>query len=111
MSYKRLQVYLVDLGGTLGIRPCVIVSNNKRNTKTNVYTVAKLTSKLVNYSGPTVVKIKERHQGLKENSLILLDMLYTVEKEQLINYICDLSELEDTINNGLKYSLDLKEGV
>jgi len=85
MKIKRGDIVLVDLGIhensiQSGIRPCVIVSNDKANRYSPVFTVVPLTSRLnkKNYL-PTHVFINAYQcDGLKSHSLALCEQMTTI---------------------------------
>ena len=89
---KRGDVYYVDFGMNIdtrkqsGIRPAVIVSNNKANEHSPVITVVPLTSKVHKKQFlPTHVYIPVTAGcGLSRGSLALAEQVETVDKDRLL---------------------------
>lgn len=89
---KRGDIYYVDFGKNIdtkkqcGIRPALIVSNNKANEHSPVITVVPLTSKIKKKRFlPTHVFIPSNSgSGLSRCSLALAEQLETIDKEQLL---------------------------
>lgn len=86
---KRGDIYYVDFGQNIdsnkqcGIRPAVIVSNNRANEHSPVITVVPLTSRTYKKrSLPTHVLIP-RSCGLDKNSLALAEQVEAVDKKSL----------------------------
>jgi mRNA-degrading endonuclease toxin of MazEF toxin-antitoxin module len=92
---KRGDVYFVDFGHNInsckqsGIRPAIVVSNNKANEHSPVVTVVPLTSKTSKKrSLPTHVLIPNTEGiGLKHTSLALAEQLEAVDKTKLLHNI------------------------
>lgn len=68
-----------------GIRPVLIIQNDKGNKYSPTTIVAAITSKLDKHRLPTHVGI--RVEGLPLNSLILLEQICTMDKSRLIEYV------------------------
>lgn len=89
---KRGDIYLVDFGRNIntnkqyGIRPVVIVSNNKANTYSPIITVVPLTSKINKKRFlPTHVFIPTSAGcGLTRGSLALAEQVETIDKDNLL---------------------------
>ncbi len=97
----RGSIYNVDLGFNNqdseqnGVRPCLIISNNKGNEKGSIITIAPLTTK-EKRPMPTHVKLTTK-DGMRQDSLICLEQIRTVTKRRLFYNrvpikILDLSE-------------------
>lgn len=92
--YKRGDIYFVDFGDNTdsckqsGIRPAVIVSNNRANVHSPIITVVPLTSKTNKKRLlPTHVFIPRYcGTGLYKNSLALAEQVATVDKKSLLDY-------------------------
>ena len=86
---KRGDIYYVDFGQNIdsnkqcGIRPAVIVSNNRANEHSPVITVVPLTSRTYKKrSLPTHVFIP-KGCGLERNSLALAEQVEAIDKKNL----------------------------
>lgn len=87
---KRGDIYLCDLGehdGHVqgGSRPVIVLSKNNYSRSPTVI-VAPITTKLKSQKLKTHIKLN-REFGLKEPSLILIEQLRTVNKNQMTDYI------------------------
>lgn len=117
MKIKRGDIFYVNLGDTqgkssvqTGIRPALIVSNDKCNEFSPILLVAPFTSKIKRTDLPIHIKLtKDKENGLEFNSVVLLEQLRAVDRTKIlskIGSICD-SDLEN-VNKGLEISLGLK---
>jgi mRNA interferase MazF len=83
---ERGCIYYIDLGTNTigfeqkGIRPCVIISNDKGNRAGGIVTVAPITSQGKNKI-PSHVYITKQ-DGMKENSTILIEQTRVVDKRR-----------------------------
>jgi mRNA interferase MazF len=98
---NRGSVYMIDLGYSNldseqnGIRPCLIVSNNKGNEKSSILTVIPLTTK-EKRPMPTHVSLTIK-DGMRRNSIVCPEQITTVTKRRLFYNrvpikVLDLSE-------------------
>ncbi|MCK6462632.1 MAG: type II toxin-antitoxin system PemK/MazF family toxin [Candidatus Pacebacteria bacterium] len=114
---KRGEIYLVNFEPALGseikkTRPAVILQNNVANEYSPVTIVTAVTS--LNKDDkiyPTEVLIKKSSSiGLKNDSLVLLNQIRTIDKQRLVLKIGRLNEAAiKHINEALKISLGLVE--
>lgn len=86
----RGDIYLIDFGTDTsscvqsGVRPAVVVSNDRANRYSYAITVLPLTTKQKKPHLPTHVLIpRNPHYGLNKNSMVLAEQLMTVDKRQL----------------------------
>lgn len=122
MIVQKGEVYLVQLGeGTgseqKGTRPCMIVQNNTGNKHSPTTMVALITSKEKKNKNdkhfPMHVPIKKEEVvggGISENSLVLCEQIYTIDKERLIKRLgtCqDNKKIMDDMDNAIKVSFGL----
>ncbi len=99
---KRGEIYYVDFGlksGSCeqgGIRPAIVVSNNKANANAPVITVVPLTTKIWKKPYlPTHVQIPySAINGLHRKSMALAEQVETIDKRKLQGKI---GEIKDTI--------------
>lgn len=97
---KRGDIYYVDFGVKTGsceqggIRPAVIVSNNKANANSPVITVVPLTTKIWKKPNlPTHVQIPHSvTTGLHRKSMALAEQVETVDKKKLTEKIGEISD-------------------
>lgn len=93
---KRGDVYRADLDPVQGseqggIRPVVIVQNDRGNQSSPTVIVAPLTSQRKKLSQRTHVEVLPPEGGLKYPSLVLCEQLRTLEKTRLSKYLGSLS--------------------
>jgi len=114
MEIKRGDMFYADL--TLGVgseqsgfRPILIIQNDLGNKHSNTVIAAIITSRIKNKANlPTHCTIKAQ-QGLRRDSLVLLEQLRTIDKERLKEYIGAL-DCEDMsrIDKALAASVGLR---
>ena len=98
---KRGDIYLVDFGyanGTFkerGVRPAVVVSNDKANAFSPVITVVPLTSRVGKKPGqPTHVFLEAVCSGLKMDSMALAEQVGAIDKAQMVRKVGALPDME-----------------
>ena len=108
---KRGEIYYADLSPVVGseqggVRPVLVLQNDKGNCYSPTTIVAAVTSKTEKTQFPTHVKISA--DGLKVPSIVLLEQLRTIDKRRLKDKVCHLDqEILDQVNQALKISLEL----
>ena len=108
----RGEIYYADLFGAIGseqsgVRPVLILQNEKGNRFSKTVIVAPISSQLDKPPLPTHVRIP--NILLERTSMILLEQLRTIDKQRLGQWICSLDEeLMECVNEALKVSLDIK---
>lgn len=109
---KRLEVWEIDLGSNdgsvqSGIRPCVILGNDKGNKFSPVVIVSPLTSK-IKKPMPTHVYVNADDCEVFENSIVLCEHIITIDKKHLHSKLFELpmSYLK-RINRAVQVSLGL----
>ncbi|MCJ7450777.1 MAG: type II toxin-antitoxin system PemK/MazF family toxin [Candidatus Nanohaloarchaeota archaeon QJJ-9] len=114
MDIKRGDIVVVDLNPTKGseqgkIRPSVVLQNDVGNRHSPTTIVAPLTSSYDKVY-PVNVEVKAEDTGLEKDSVILLNQIVTVDKEERIrNKIGTIpSEKEEEMDRALKISLGLE---
>ena len=88
MGIKRGQIWYADLSPVRGseqggMRPVVIVSNDKGNAVSPVVIVAPITSVVSKKKLPTQVLIGTE-SGLKELSMVMCEQLRTIDKSRIM---------------------------
>jgi mRNA interferase MazF len=86
---SRGDVWLLDLGGTAGRRPALILTRQAVIPHVNKLTVAEITSAMKGY--PTEVPIGQKATLTKE-SFVQLDNIQTVPKTRFVKYVGALDE-------------------
>jgi len=89
---KRGDVYRADLNPVLGseqggVRPVVIVQNDRGNRSSPTVIVAPLTSQRKKLQQKTHVTVEPPEGGLKHPSLVLCEQVRTIEKARLTRYL------------------------
>ena len=93
---KRGDVYRADLDPVLGseqggVRPVVIVQNDRGNRSSPTVIVAPLTSQRKKLQQKTHVTVEPPDGGLIQLSLVLCEQVRTIEKTRLTRYLGALS--------------------
>ena len=94
--YKRGDLIYVNLSPVIGseqdgIRPAVIVQNDKGNKFSPTIIILPITSKNKNLL-PTHIKINSNMYGLPKNSVILAEQIRTIDKKRIIKKIGKIDE-------------------
>jgi mRNA interferase MazF len=89
-----------------GTRPVLILQNDIGNRYASTVIVAKITSQINKANIPTHVKIKK--DGLKNESVIMLEQISTLDKKDLLTKVdsLDFRELR-AVEKALKISMGL----
>lgn len=111
MMVRRGDVFYADLHGSVGseqggVRPVVVVQNDKGNRFSKTLIVAPISTKLTKPPIPTHVMIPA--SSLQRTSMILLEQLRTIDKQRLGQWICTLDkETIAQIDEAIEVSLGL----
>lgn len=111
---ERGQIYLANLKqahGNIqaGVRPVIVVQNNTGNAHAPTAIVCPTTSAFKKHL-PTHFLVFSNRGGLWKNSLVLCEQIFTINKEDLIEYLGDLpKELLPKLDTCLKISLGLNK--
>jgi len=114
MSIKRGDIFYADLNPTKGSeqagrRPVIVIQNNTGNEMAPTIIIAPLTTKKFLKEYPTNVHVKKGTTGLKEDSIILLSQIRTIDKNRLERKIGAISrEFLNKVDEAIKISLGLK---
>ena len=113
MVIRRGDIYYADLSPVVGseqggIRPVLIIQNNTGNRFSPSVIVAAISGNTHEKSKlPTHVKVQK--QGLKNESVILLEQVRTIDKIRLCNYVGNLDQEEmKRVDKGILASLGIK---
>ena len=93
-----------------GVRPVLIIQNDKGNIYSDTVIVAAMSGKISDKADlPTHYKVRA-YAGLKEESLVLLEQIRTIDKQRLQKYIGKIDgEDMKQIDLCLAASLDLRK--
>ncbi|MDK2942185.1 MAG: mRNA interferase MazF [Acetobacterium sp.] len=117
MDCKRGDIYSVDFGHDpkskkqCGIRPVIVVSNNKANTHSPVITIVPLTSRTSKKRfQPTHVFIQASvESGLRLNSVALAEQVEAIDKEKLM---CKIGQItDDHVMEKITKAIQIQIGV
>lgn len=108
---KRGDVYYANLSPVVGseqggVRPVVVVQNDKGNKYSKTIIIAPISKKMSKPPIPTHVIFSDA--SLTYVSMILCEQLRTIDKQRLGQWICTLDkETVDKIDQAIKVSLNL----
>ena len=111
MMIKRGDVYYADLSPIVGseqggVRPVVIVQNDKGNRYSKTVIIAPISKKMSKPPIPTHVIFSD--EALSYVSMILCEQLRTIDKKRLRQKVTHLSsEIMEQVDQALKVSLGL----
>ena len=101
-NLKRYDVVLVDFGEAefeseqAGIRPAVIVQNNKGNFYSGSTIVMPLSKKLKNINQPTHTLIrKDYSKGLSCDSMVLGECMRQISEKRIIKFLGTISNCNE----------------
>ena len=92
MEIRRGDIFYADLGVGIGseqegIRPMVVIQNNIGNRHSPTIICAAITSKISKARLPTHVLIQAKTCGLREDSVIMLEQIRTINKTRILEKI------------------------
>lgn len=108
---KRGDVYYADLSPVIGseqggVRPVVVVQNDKGNRYSKTIIIAPISKKMSKPPIPTHVIFSD--DSLSYVSMILCEQLRTIDKKRLGQWICTLDDKTiEKINKAIRVSLEL----
>lgn len=109
MMIKRGDVFYADLSGVVGseqggVRPVVVVQNDKGNRYSKTVIIAPISKKMSKPPIPTHVIFSD--DSLNYVSMILCEQLRTIDKTRLGQWICTLDQKTiERIDDAIKVSL------
>lgn len=110
-NYKQYTICLVNLGNEIikgiqnGLRPAIILSNNIFNRLSSCVVIAPISSKInKQYKNPSHVAIGV-NEGLKTNSIILLEQIRIINKDSITKYIGNV--INDDILKQIKKGMSI----
>lgn len=118
MIVKRGDMFYADLSPVIGseqggIRPVLIIQNDLGNKYSPTVIAAAITSQTNKTKLPTHIEIRENTSGLKNNSVVLVEQIRTIDKSRLkekIGHIDD-NKIINELNNalGISFGLDVND--
>lgn len=91
-----------------GIRPILIIQNDIGNRYSPTVIVAAITSRTEKNPLPTHIRLCSQQYGLRQNSLVLLEQVRTIDRSRLREYIGHLNDLQmQQVNEALAVSFGL----
>ena len=96
MKIKRGDIYLADLGKGYGseqggIRPVLVVQNNKGNKYSTTLLVACITSKAHSKNHLPTHYIIPKDVGLKYDSMVMMEQIKVIDESRIIKFIGKLT--------------------
>ena len=113
VEIKRGDIILVNLEPVKGseqggVRPCLIIQNDKGNKYSPLTIIAPLTSKQFTKEFSTNVFVSRDDSELDKDSTILLNQIKTIDKSRIIKKISSLNSfLMNKVDMATKISLAL----
>ena len=110
MEVKKGDLFFADLNPVVGseqggIRPIVIIQNDKGNKYSPTTVVATITSRQTKKSLPTHVEIKVGN-GIIKKSIVMLEQIRTIDKTRLNEKIGELNAIKmSQVNKAMMISL------
>ena len=114
MEVKKGDIYYAYLDSGIGseqcgCRPVLIVQNDVGNKYSPTVIIASITSSTTKKTLPTHVHLPKETFGLPENSVILTEQIYTIDKARLFGYIGHLdSAFTEIVDKALSCSLGIR---
>ena len=111
---KRGDIYLAVLESSIGseqkgVRPVLIIQNNKGNKYSPTTIVACLSSKIQTKAILPTHHILPENIGLRYKSMVLCEQIKVIDKNRLIKKITSLDRINmNLIDRKINISLDLK---
>lgn len=96
MRIYKGDIYYADLTPVVGceqggIRPVLMIQNNIGNRHSPTVIAAAITSRTEKQYLPTHIRLDEPQNGLRQNSLVLLEQVRTIDRSRLRDYIGSLT--------------------
>lgn len=96
MTIRRGDIYYADLRPVQGseqggVRPVLIIQNDRGNFFSPTVIAAAITSRFEKKQMPTHILVRQHVRGLRNNSVVLLEQVRTIDRTRLRAYIGRLS--------------------
>ncbi len=108
-NVKRGEIYIADLPeveGSVqyGIRPVLIIQNDKGNASAPTIIIAPISSRMHKANFPTHVNV----QGLQRPSFVALEQIRTIDKRRLKRHVGRIDEeTQNKVNRAILVSLGI----
>ena len=113
ISPVRGEIYLVNFDPTLGseikkTRPALVIQNDVANQHSPITIVAAITSKYDGRLFPTEILIPADSGGLKQDSVVLLNQIRSIDGQRLVKRIGNVEpDLMKKVDLAIKISFGL----
>ena len=110
---RRGQIYLANLEPIIGseqggIRPVLIIQNNKGSKHSGTTIVAPITTRHIPNRLPVHVYTFAGSSGLPQNSSVMLEQIRVLDKSRLTDYVGRINDFTmDEVDRALKISVGL----
>ena len=114
-NIRRGEIYLANLEPIIGseqggIRPVLIIQNNKGNKHSGTTIAAPITTKRIPNRLPVHVFTFAGQSGLPQNSSIMLEQIRVLDKSRLTDYVGRINDFTmDEVDRALKISVGLNK--
>lgn len=110
--FKRGDIVIVDYGKRsgseqFGLRPSLIISNNKNNIYSPTIVVLPLTSSKFKKKLPTHIELNKNNSGVRMDSIIMAEQPRTIDK-QYIQSTEPLFQLSDELMNKVNIAIAIQ---
>lgn len=110
--FKRGSVVVVDYGKRsgseqFGLRPSLVISNNKNNIYSPTIVVLPLTSSKFKKKLPTHIELNKNNSGVRMDSIIMAEQPRTIDK-QYIQSTEPLFQLSDELMNKVNIAIAIQ---
>lgn len=97
MQIRKGDIFYADLTPVVGceqggIRPVLVIQNDTGNRYSPTVIVAAITSHIDKHPLPTHIFLDNRQHRLRNNSVVLLEQVRTIDRSRLLEYIGHLNE-------------------
>lgn len=110
---RRGEIFYADLGETVGseqygVRPVLIIQNDKGNENGPTTVVVGITSKLKKMHLPTHLYLGKRF-GLSKESVLLAEQIITLDRQRIKGYIGTIDDVTmERVEEAIEISLGMK---
>ncbi len=114
MEITRGDIFIADLNPVQGseqggVRPVVIVQNDRGNRFSPTVICAAMTSQMSKHDLPTHVWVAAKDSGLRSDSLVLCEQIRTIEKRRLKSHAGHIGGLAlERVNTALLAALGIQ---
>lgn len=113
MNIKRGDIILVNLDPVIGseegkTRPALVIQNDVGNKFSSTIIIAPITSNILSTRFITSVLVKKEFSKLKNDSVVLLNQIRSIDKMRIKNHICSLNnEIMEKVDKAILISLGI----